>query len=407
MRLRYIFTYSVWLLICLSPFPALLQMVSGLAISPMRLVGIPIIALAFWFFPIKKPMLLLVVVAFIASVIISIIKYSDAMLVISEAWPYIIFFSLIIVNKRVYLDFRVITRIFALIGAIGGIICVLFVGYAQVEVLQNGGIDSLLSTGRTAVLVDASSGVFGAIASIGVMLHAKDIRNSMLGSIGLVFSFVNLALSQTRSKIIVTLILIIGSVLVGEIKKNKRFYRGLAPALLLLILGLVLAPQQIESSVGSIVDRMSTLDYSDIDSDESTYFRDLERGYEVMLIHEAPIFGQGWGLSARHKVGSETLGYMGIYGHNMYTALPARVGMPLAIIVILMLVGIVLRILNRYKREKDKSKKNDYMIALEVMLAIIMLSFTSAGLSNNNIAIATIFGIIAANQKKLSVSGEI
>lgn len=401
MHKQRIFTWSVWLLILLSPFPVLLRPVFGFPISPFRIVGLPIMCLACYYIFSVRPLISIFVIGFICSIIFSILIYSNYIDVLSEAWSYLIFISLLIVSKRIPLDIRNITKLFAFVGALGGIIGIYIYIMGSAISMQNQVFDSYLISGRTATLIDASSGVFGAIASIGIILQSKKIKISILGGIALALSFFSLALSQTRSKIIITFLVVLFMILYFGIKGNKRSVFGFVTAIIMILSASFFMSRYVDVVVRSVVDRMSTLNISKLDDDPSTYYRQLEREKEILLIQNSPVIGNGWGLYSRQSVGTFDYGYMSLYGHNMYTALPARVGVPLAIVLISIIMKMLFRIRRRYSAEKDYNKKVDYMISAQVVVAILWLSFTSAGLANNNIAIATIYGIVAGFQRNI------
>lgn len=121
--------------------------------------------------------------------------------------------------------------------------------------------------------------------------------------------------------------------------------------------------------------RMSDLSRARLE-DASADLHTQEIQQELAIIERAPFAGEGWNVAADYEVGSSSTGYLPLHGHCLYTALPARIGLPLAAFMLLALLSVAARALYRLATERDRNIFNQRAVCLIAILVFLIASAT-------------------------------
>jgi len=179
---------------------------------------------------------------------------------------------------------------------------------------------------RTGWCVDGMIGVLGQMACLALVVAPRRRFDRILGFVGYFPCWVDVLLGQFRTYVGLGLFLTAG-VLCWAFLDN---WRRLAGGLTVMGVFLILVVADPMDRVSAVTDRFFFA--ADLGSD---VVRMSELQLELELIRLDPLFGRGFGL--QYYEGHSPLGdaVMPAYGHNLFTSLSARAGIPLAAMLLL------------------------------------------------------------------------
>ena len=175
---------------------------------------------------------------------------------------------------------------------------------------------------RTGYIIDGMFGLLSELSGFWMLSAYQGRRSVVLSFTGIIMGVVNAVLSGYRSYAVAAAFVFVVFFAWTIRRKDWRLVviQTMIGAALILV-SLVDPTNRIEVMHQRI---LGVREY-----DPSLTWRQLESEQERYVIRQSPWTGSGWGLADRMRV--SYLGDMPSYGHDYYTAFPARIGIPLTL----------------------------------------------------------------------------
>ena len=311
-----------------TPVYYLLPRVPGLDVNPLRVVGLGLVFTAVGYVMkygsgnrMARACLLAVAALVVLRIVWSCREY-PALLVAGETFQIVCLLSMLVIlsarcsqlQMETFLRAVIVASIVATCLAVG-------VSLHAIPIPSWSQAEDIFWNTRTGWVVDPILGVLGQLASLLLLLTARNRNDKLISLIGLPMSCLNVLMGQFRSHIALSVFLVGGLLL--HVTRSRRLV-GLAVAVMLAGVLIVLDPLGRVSAVAARFHSDSTLALDEI--------RRSELATEIELIRQQPWRGHGYGLGRYESHYVPGIGEMNLFGHNLYTSTAARVGVPLAIV---------------------------------------------------------------------------
>lgn len=374
-----------YIFLALCPFTNLLTFKVFYGYGVVRILMLALIALGLFSIKLPKKFLskrgitFILFLFFVVSIIYSLLEY-EVFTVLKESLPFILMLvCLLCISVREY-EFYSYLKFLSLVGAVSGIFAFfLYFNYIKIPTMIDFELQGITRTGS---LIDGVAGVVGAFSSFYLVATRRGNVKKLIYSIAFLFSLTNVFLSGFRTYLLMVIIFIFLSI-VFSIFTNKLIGKKFIIASILVIfafIGLV----NFGNLTNVTIDRFLSIDRRV--SDNSLDWRKIELGIELDAIFKKPVFGNGWGFSARHEVYNKGYGTLLAYGHNQYTSLAARIGLPLAIAYWSLIFSFLIEAFRQMvKTDRNHNVKIRYVFVFSLTMSVIIGGITQ------NFMIMTLF----------------
>lgn len=188
--------------------------------------------------------------------------------------------------------------------------------------------------------------------------------NKILCVSAYISSIIGLLFTQSRSRIFIAIMLIIGFMVFNLINKKSHFgnLRLIVLVSVCVIIVLLYTPDLFHQILTQVLDRFSTL------SDGNIVYRENESSMQIQAFLSAPLTGLGWGSRSQ---------FHNMYVHNIYTTLLMQCGI---IFTLCFFVWILFIIIKNLKKIKMQGFNCENTICMSILAVLFILGFTNAGI---------------------------
>lgn len=221
---------------------------------------------------------------------------------------------------------------------------------------------------RSAGAVDSTLFVGGLLISFVLLfLYPNILKRSQMILLGftLLSSLCGLLFTQSRTRIIICLILIVLlSLFMLLFQQSRKGYRRLAIySFIFLTLITIVNPSILDTIFDQVSKRFQSV------NDVNVTFRIEEATIQMQQFLKSPLVGLGWGSRSQ---------FDNMYVHNIYTSLLMQCGLIIGGCYIYWLYTICAQLFNRIKATKLNDPYN--MISVCFILSLFLLGFTNGGI---------------------------
>lgn len=247
---------------------------------------------------------------------------NDPLEVFHEICVLLTFVSFVVIlgSRDTRVSFQGWMRVLMIVGVAQGITAIA-IYWMWIPAPELAGLHSF-NRERTGYIIDGFFGVLSVLAGLWSLSAYRGRWSFVLALAATVLGVANAILSGYRSYAVGSGFLLVVFAIWTAVRRDWRFVAIQAAITAGMALAAAVDPTGRINAMHQRV--MGVRDY-----DPSLTWRQLESEQERYLIRGNPWIGGGWGLSKRMRV--VYIGDMPSYGHNFYTALPARVGIPLTV----------------------------------------------------------------------------
>lgn len=207
---------------------------------------------------------------------------------------------------------------------------------------------NLFELSRASSIIDGTIGIWGLLSVVYINSSINKIKHKELYSIiGIISSIGIVMVTQFRIMFVLYVLIIILWFSLSALKQSKFI-----SITFLILLPIFIAINLADLSKLPIFARFSNLITEESNINSSWQWHKEEREMEVSLIKMKPLAGYGWTVTDKFSIGNNTIGYLMLYGHCIYTALAVRIGLPLALLYIFIFFYIFIKGIHLYKKFK-------------------------------------------------------
>lgn len=335
--------------------------------------------------------LIIFFIPYILSICWSVTRYPLGS-VFLDTYSYFSVFLLLFSVRGANFTYLHLVKLFSWSSIIAGLFSItLSMGWLPIE-LYPPGMARLLSGLRTDNVIDNSIAVAGVLCGLTLFM---EYRRTVLASATVILSFATLLLGQSRARITFALVFLVGFLAVITFGRFQRHRQRLWQIVAVLLVGAVGVGITMSETIDRVLFRFTqgSEGTGSLVKDSSYLLRQIEARKEIALAMRDPLFGNGWGLFDVH-----TIWYDGefrrLHGHNMYTALCARVGFPMVILFVFVLIWLLLHLISRAR--KEAIARDRLIFANSALLLIYILAIGISGSSIKSPVVASLFLLVLA-----------
>ena len=235
-------------------------------------------------------------------------------------------------------------------------------------------IENLFYEGRrTASVVDSAIGLWLCVVAAYVV-PGSPLRSLILQFFLLSVSTLLILLGGFTMMLICEAILLLAILMFDRLQSSHSRIVFYAFTFLFILLAISSTATFLAEIPG--IERLSIRFQQINDENKSLFFRSLERQQEIEIIKNAPLFGEGWDLLKKYSIGSNDIGYLPLYGHCIYTALPARIGLLISLVLFASILNVMLRGSKVVLRKNICRETNEIFVSLLGIFVFLVASFT-------------------------------
>lgn len=321
--------------------------------------------------------------------IVSILYGAGINTILKESYHYVLPIFMYAVLYRCRYRFSKFWRFFIILVFVNLVISVSFVT-GILGLFFNTSYISLLS--RSSTLIDGGLGIVSLAVGLYCLFYENDFYEKKESWFLIVSGVIITLSSQSRARLLTAVLIFISFLFFSSIGRNKNQGKRFSwISMTLLVFAVILSVFIfINDSTDGILAQISNR-FSILGSDNSSVYRVYERDAQLSVFYNHPVLGGGWGTYENISV-SDTFGISNsVHNHNMYTTILGYGGAALGLAYIIWIVGLIKEI------KKKFSTNSIEKLNIVLLIAIIVLSFGSAGFGKSSMILAIVIIYININ----------